>query len=156
MQKQHVSLCACRVIAEERRYYVGASTNWVDVWGLLKLLERRRPRVQYNESVCILAALHGRVPCVDRRCLIPLRVRPHFTDFMVLKQLMERGDFSFLHGYNFTTILDAGMPLCLLPQPCTLNPRPTLLLRCVHPAAPNAPCLLVASPAWCTQGRPWP
>lgn len=65
----------------------------------------------YGECVCVLTAVHGGTPCADRRCLVPLRVRPHFTDFMVLKQLFERGDFSFLPRYNFNTILDAGMPL---------------------------------------------
>lgn len=99
------------LFAGEDRYYFGA--DWVSIHGLFTALKAEMPLVSYGESVCVLVAIHGRVPCSDRRCVVPLRIRPHFTDFMVLKQLFERGDFSFLHRYNFTTVLDAGMSRAL-------------------------------------------
>ncbi|CAI5511420.1 unnamed protein product [Closterium sp. Naga37s-1] len=55
-----------------------------------------------------MAAVHGQVPCLHAPCVLTVHVRPYYSDFSVLKQLVEMDEFGFIKHFRPSTVLDAG------------------------------------------------
>lgn len=75
------------------------------------MVEVSRKTLPRDSIMCVLVAVHGQVPCVGQKCIFPLRLRPHFSDYNVLRQLFERVNLDFLDAYDFDNIMDAGKQL---------------------------------------------
>ncbi|CAI6002725.1 unnamed protein product [Closterium sp. NIES-64] len=90
---------------EPRYWYAGRWQTNRQLYLALEIVRKQLPR---DAVVCALAAVHGQVPCLHAPCVLTLHVRPYYSDFSVLKQLVEMDEFGFIKHFRPRTVLDAG------------------------------------------------
>eukprot|EP00850_Spirogloea_muscicola_P014472 SM000104S09342 [mRNA] locus=s104:282178:283724:+ [translate_table: standard] len=101
--------CAC----DKPRYlFNGTWHNITDLYFAMedvrKIVKARHHGSFRQAIVCTVVSIRGEVPCLDRECLVPLYLRPHYSNFSVIKQLIENRELGFIKNYAPTTVLDAG------------------------------------------------
>ncbi|CAI5521658.1 unnamed protein product [Closterium sp. Naga37s-1] len=105
--------CACalapvvpRCAPDEQRYWYAG--RWQTNRQLYLALEVVRKRLPRDAVVCAMAAVHGQVPCLHAPCVLTVHLRPYYSDFSVLKQLVETDEFGFIKHFRPRSVLDAG------------------------------------------------
>eukprot|EP00850_Spirogloea_muscicola_P014896 SM000110S18903 [mRNA] locus=s110:209106:210638:+ [translate_table: standard] len=86
----------------QRYLFNGTWHNITDLYFAMEDARKIRQAI-----VCTVVSIRGEVPCLDRECLVPLYLRPHYSDFSVIKQLIENRELGFIKNYAPTTVLDA-------------------------------------------------
>ncbi|CAI7856357.1 unnamed protein product [Closterium sp. NIES-54] len=90
---------------EPRYWYAGRWQTNRQLYLALEVVRKRLPR---DAVVCAMAAVHGQVPCLHAPCVLTVHLRPYYSDFSVLKQLVEMDEFGFIKHFRPRSVLDAG------------------------------------------------
>lgn len=94
------------------------NSSWLDHQSLSTSLHSWATQHEYDAVVCLLVAVQNDVPCLNSTCLIPFRIRPHFSDVLVLVSLLDGEALEYLGSVNsmsINAVLDAGeifLPVC--------------------------------------------
>eukprot|EP00850_Spirogloea_muscicola_P022227 SM000283S10699 [mRNA] locus=s283:32444:34052:- [translate_table: standard] len=87
----------------QRYLFNGTWHNITDLYFAMEDARKIRQAI-----VCTVVSIRGEVPCLDRECLVPLYLRPHYSDFSVIKQLIENRELGFIKNYAPTTFQPRG------------------------------------------------
>ncbi|GJP40217.1 hypothetical protein CLOM_g24492 [Closterium sp. NIES-68] len=90
---------------EPRYWHAGRWQTNVELYFAMEAARKRLPR---DAMVCAMVAVHRQVPCLHAACVITVHLRPYYSDFSVLKQLVEMDEFGFIKHFRPRTVLDAG------------------------------------------------